>query len=340
VSGTAALRGTNTEFSDLAATSGQSDVRGTVSVDSSGTRPKLAVELNSKLLHLADLGPRAAGRAAVTDTAAPLLLSDAKLSRDMVRRADATVSYSAQQVDVGRMPLQQLKARATMRDGVLTVTSLVAELYQGKLSGRLKLDATPEIPAANVDIDVVDLQIGLVAHKNAAAPAFEGPLKLRIRITGRGSSVHEVAASANGTVTALLPQGEMRDSFAELTGIDLRGLGLLLTKNKKDTAVRCAAAKFTARNGVLSADELVVDTEGVLISGDGQIHFDSEALELTLVGHPKSLRLFELHSPVLLRGTLAHPKVDFEPGHSKLAIIAPGKAKDADCATLLAEPQA
>jgi len=338
--GTVALRGTTTEFSDLAATSGQSDVRGTVSVDSSGTRPKLAIELNSKLMHLADLGPRAAGRAAVTDTAAPLLLSDAKLSRDMVRRGDATVSFSAQQVDVGRMPLQQLKARATMRDGVLTVTSLVADLYQGKLSGRLKLDATPEVPVAVAELNIVDLQIGLVNHKDTRPPPFEGPLKIRISITGRGSSVHEVAASANGTVWALLQHGEMRDSFAELTGIDLRGLGLLLTKNKKDTAVRCAAAKFTARDGVLTAEELVVDTEGVLISGDGQIHLDSEALELTLIGHPKSLRLFELHSPVLLRGTLAHPRVDFEPGQSKLAIIAPGKAKDADCAALLAEPLA
>jgi uncharacterized protein involved in outer membrane biogenesis len=338
LTGTASLRGTATKFSDLAATTGQSDVRGTVSIDSSGARPKLAIELNSNLLHLADLGPRAAGRAPAADPAAPLLLSDAKLSRNVLRHGDATVKFSAKQVDIGRMPLQQLKARATISNGVLTVTSLAAELYQGKLNGRLKIDATPEVPAADVDINVVDLQIGLVTHKNAAAPAFEGPLKLRISITGRGSSVHEVAASANGTVWALLPQGEMRDSFAELTGIDLRGLGLLLTKNKKDTAVRCAAAKFTARNGVLTAEQLIVDTEGVLITGDGQIHFDSEALELTLSGHPKSLRLFELHSPVLLRGTLAHPKVDFEPGHSKLAIIAPGKGKDADCAALLAEP--
>jgi uncharacterized protein involved in outer membrane biogenesis len=339
LTGTASLRGTASEFRDLAAASGQSDVRGTVSVDSSGTRPKLAIELNSKLLRLADLGSRAAGRASVTDTAAPLLLSDAKLSRDMVRRGDATVSFSAKEVDVGRMPLQQLKARATIRDGVLTVTSLLADLFQGKLTGRLKVDATPEVPAADVDLNVVDLQIGLVNHKDASPPPFEGPLKVRISITGRGSSVHEVAASANGTVTALLPQGEMRDSFAEMTGIDLRGLGLLLTKNKKETAVRCAAAKFTARDGILTAEELIIDTEGVLITGDGQVHFDSEAVDLSLSGHPKSLRLFELHSPVLLRGTLAHPKVDLEPHHSSLSIIAPGRGKDADCAALLAEPR-
>jgi uncharacterized protein involved in outer membrane biogenesis len=337
LTGTASLRGTATEFSNLAAASGQSDVRGTVSVDSSGTRPKLAIELHSTVLRMADLGPRAAGRASVTDTAVPLLLSEAKLSRDMVRRSDATVSFSAKEVDVGRMPLQQLKARATIRDGVLTVTSLAADLYQGKLSARLKVDATPEVPAADVDLTIIDLQVGLINHKDASAPPFEGPLQVRINITGRGSSVHEVAASANGTVTALLPQGEMRDSFAEMTGIDLRGLGLLLTKNKKDTVVRCAAAKFKARDGTLTAEELVVDTEEVLITGDGHVHFDSEALDLSLSGHPKSLRLFELHSAVLLRGTLAHPKIDFEPRH--LAIVAPGKAKDADCAALLTEPR-
>jgi AsmA family protein len=339
LTGTASLRGTASGFKDLAAASGQSDVRGTVSIDSSGARPKLAIELNSNLLRMADLGPRAAGRAPVIDTAAPLLLSDAKLSRDMLRRDDATVSFSAKEVDVGRMPLQQLKAKATIRDGVLTVTSLAADLYQGKLSGRLKIDATPEVPAADVDLTVVDLQIGQVHHKDAGPPPFEGPLKLRISITGRGSSVHEVAASANGTVTALLPNGAMRDSFAEMTGIDLRGLGLALTKNKKETAVRCAAAKFTARDGIVTADQLIVDTEGVLITGDGQVHFDSEALDLSLSGHPKSLRLFELLSPVLLRGTLAHPKVDIQPHHAKLAIVAPGQAKDADCAALLAEPR-
>jgi AsmA family protein len=338
LTGAATRRGNASQFSDLAATSGQSDVRGTVSIDATDTPAKLTIELNSNLLHLADLGPKAAGRAPATDSAAPLLLSDAKLSRDMVRRGEATVSFSAKQVDVGRMPLQQLKAKATIHGGVLSVTSLQADLYGGKLSARFKVDAKPEVPAANAELSVVDLQIGLLNHKDTRPPPFEGPLKLRINITGRGSSVHEVAASSNGTVAALLPHGAMRDSFAELTGIDLRGLGLLLTKNKKETAVRCAAAKFTARDGVLSADQLVVDTEGVLITGDGQIHLDTEALDLSFSGHPKTLRLFELHSPVLLRGSLAHPGVDFEPHHSKLAIIAPGRAQDADCAALLAEP--
>jgi uncharacterized protein involved in outer membrane biogenesis len=117
--------------------------------------------------------------------------------------------------------------------------------------------------------------------------------------------------------------------------MDLRGLGLLLAKNKKEAAVRCAVVKFKAHEGTLTAESLVVDTEPVLITGDGQINLDSEELDLALRGYPKSLRLFELHSPVLLRGTLAHPKIDIQARHSSVAIIDPGHGKDADCAALL-----
>jgi len=47
-------------------------------------------------------------------------------------------------------------------------------------------------------------------------------------------------ASGNGSLTAVMPQGAIRDSLAELTGIDLRGLGLLLSKDQHDTPLRCA----------------------------------------------------------------------------------------------------
>ena len=77
--------------------------------------------------------------------------------------------------------------------------------------------------------------------------------------------------------------------MAELTGIDLRGLGLLLTANHKETAIRCATANFKAHEGTLIAQSLIIDTDPVLITGVGQIHLDSEAVDLEIRGHPKSL---------------------------------------------------
>jgi AsmA family protein len=275
------------------------------------------------------------------------LLSNATLSVSAVRRGDAVVNFHARGVELGRVPLHGVSAKVTIDHGILTVSPLAAEVYGGKLLGRLRLDARRDVPPAEVDLKITDLQLEQIDRKDSVSPPFEGLLQARVAVAGRGSSVHQVAASANGTVTAAVPKGAIRASLAELTGIDLRGVGLLLTKNTEETAVRCGAASFQAHEGTLTVQSLVVDTERVLIVGEGQIHLDSEDLDLTFRGQPKQLRLFRLRLPILVRGTLAHPEIAIQahdaaqksgvPQSAMPAATDRGLAKDADCAALLAQ---
>ncbi len=334
LTGQASRRGTRTLFSNLAATTGQSDMRGAVSIESSGGRPQLDIDLHSRLLRLADLGVRAAGRTA--EPKSPLLLSDARLGPTVLLGRDAAVKFSATQIDVGRLPLHNVTASATLDHSLLKVSPLFAEVLGGRANAHLTLDATKDVPTADVDIRITDLQLGQLPHKDAGQSPIEGPMQVRIRVTGAGRSVHQVAASADGSISLRVPQGEVRESFAELTGVDLRGLGLLLTKNQREVPLRCAFARFKAQAGTLIAQNLVADTEHVLIMGEGQVHLDSEALDLQIRGHPKSLRLFRLRAPILVQGTLAHPSVGVQGGKSGLVIVDSGKARDVDCAALLA----
>jgi uncharacterized protein involved in outer membrane biogenesis len=232
--------------------------------------------------------------------------------------------------------LQEVSAKATIDHGILAVAPLLADVLGGKLIAHVRLDARPEVPAADVNLKISDLQLGQIDRKDSVQPPVEGLLQAQVMITGRGRSIHQVAASANGTVTAALPHGAIRAALAELTGVDLRGLGLLVSKSTQETPVRCAVARFEAREGTLTAQTLVVDTDPVLITGEGVIHLDSEALDLALRGHPKSVRLFRLRSTVSVRGTLAHPSANILEGKAVLVLIDPGRAKDADCTALLA----
>jgi uncharacterized protein involved in outer membrane biogenesis len=187
---------------------------------------------------------------------------------------------------------------------------------------------------------------------------MQGLLRIRVQVQGHGTSLHEAAAGADGTVTAVLPTGALRDSLAELTGMDLRGAGLLLTHDARETAVHCGVASFRARAGTLTAESLVIDTDAVLITGDGSIHLDTEALDLALRGHPKGVRFLRLRAPVLVRGTLAHPSVGIQPRSAVaqtgavalgvllmplapiLAFVDPDLAKNADCEALMAAANA
>jgi len=169
--------------------------------------------------------------------------------------------------------------------------------------------------------------------------------------------VRAAAASANGSVTLVVPGGKIRQTFAELMGIDAtRGLYLLLTKSRKETPIRCAVADFQARDGILGLNRAVLDTGVVSVAGSGDVDLRTEALNLRLQGKPKKFELLRIKAPITVKGTLVQPKVGVDivkaapqailatavgvfaaPLAAILPFVNPGLAKNADCAALTAE---
>jgi len=334
LAGQVARRGTHTVYSDLHVLSGQSDMDGSVSIESASGRPQLGIDLHSRLLHVSDLGAGAAGRA--TGPKSPLLFSDVPLGPTILHGRDVKVMFRAGELDAGHLPLRNVLVAASLDHEVLEVSSLSADVLGGKAHGKISFDATRDTPSVKLDLRVSDLQLGQLPYKGAGPPPVEGRMQARILISGAGHSAHQIAAGANGTVNVQIPYGQVRESFAELTGIDLRGLGLLLTRNKREVPLRCAFAAFKAQNGTLTTQSLIVDTDPVLITGEGQLHLDSESLDLQIRGQPKRLRFFRLRAPLLIGGTLAHPSIKVRESHSTLEVIDRGKGQDKDCESLLA----
>jgi hypothetical protein len=355
LSGSLEREGLRFRFSELQATSGQSDMRGTLLIDTSSGEAKIDADLQSQRLRMLDLGARAAGREPA-DTARKRLFPDTELRFNGTRHSDAMVKFQARIFEVGRVPLHTLAGKLKIDHGILTVDALTARFAAGKLAGRFRIDATQDEPATDLDFRITDLRLGQFARKDPDAPPVDGLLQARFILKGHGSSLHQFVAGASGRAIAVLPRGTLRTSFAELTGIDLvKGLGLLFSKDN-DTAVRCGVAGFEVHDGTMSAASLVLDTDPVLVTGQGEIHLDSEALDLTLHGRPKKWQLLRLRAPVSVRGTLEHPSVGIgarktlaqageavalgvvlTPVAAVLAFVDPGLAKDADCAALLAQ---
>jgi uncharacterized protein involved in outer membrane biogenesis len=162
----------------------------------------------------------------------------------------------------------------------------------------------------------------------------------------------------DGTASFVIPSGNIRDAIAELTGINVAaGLGLLITKDQKQSEIRCGVANFVATDGVLDAKTLVIDTSNVLITGHGDVNFGKETLDLQIQGKPKHVRLVRLRTPIVLGGSLSKPTLGVAPvklleqaGEATalgilltpvaaiLAFVDPGLAKNANCAALTSDP--
>jgi uncharacterized protein involved in outer membrane biogenesis len=372
IAGQLQMQGTRVRLEDLAGTLGNSDMHGTMAIETGGTRPVMRADLASRSLDISDLGP-SLGAAPRETRPAPAggkparkrqepvpanapLLPDAQLDLERVRGMDADVRYRAQSVNAQKIPFKEVAWRLRLDHGVMTIDPLSFVLPQGRVAGRLRIDATRDVPEVALDgrMSAVDLS---QFHARNSEPPLDGLLLGRITVRGRGRSVHAVASTADGTVTTVVPHGEIREAFAELTGINVaRGLGLLLTKNQQKADIRCGVADFSSRDGELASQNIVIDTQNVRITGKGTVNLRNETLDLSVDGQPKKVRLLTLRSPIIVHGALRKPSVSLETGHvakqtaeavalgalatplaAILAFVDPGLAKDADCSALLAE---
>jgi len=269
---------------------------------------------------------------------------------------DAKVKYRADAVKTGKLSIREITLDLNLQHGVLRFAPLSLVLPQGKLTSNITVDGSKEIPEVELDARVTQVRLSQFKIKGGGEP-LDGTLVGRAILHGRGKSLHEVGSTAAGTLTVVVPHGDITAAFPELLGIDAaRGLGLLLTKSQEKTGIRCGVANFKAQGGVFAVQDLVIDTDNVLITGKGEVDLGPETLDLTINGQPKKARLFRIKSPVQLGGTLSKPKIGLQAGNTPgqavvatalgvlatplaavLAFIDPGLAKDADCGALLAE---
>jgi uncharacterized protein involved in outer membrane biogenesis len=358
-------------FTDVVGRVGQSDLEGDFIADDTTGRPNLKADLRSRNVNYKDLGSligappvaqRTAEQQAQADTQAAQgrFLPDAKLDLTRVRSMDAQVKYRADSVTApAHLPLRKVRIDLTLDHGVMTLDPLAFTMPRGEVAGRVRIDARRDVPHSDIDMKMLNMRVEDFFKASANAP-LEGTLEARAVLHGDGDTVHRVASTANGTFTVVVPRGRMRKEFAELLGINVtKALGLYLTGDKSDTGLRCAVADFRATNGVLYAQNFIVDTDVVRSEGKGNIALGPETMDLELTGKPKQFRLFHLSAPITVTGHLKSPKFGVKPGAAPLQaagavalgvvlpplavilpFVDPGLAKDANCVGLVSNAQA
>ena len=376
VSGRLTRQRTTWRFDKAGGRIGDSDIAGDLRVETRGERPYLEADLRSRRLDFDDLAsvfggaPSRAGGEAVSAgqlavggrmAAEQRVLPSATLQVDRIRAMDAKVKYRAETVNAPRMPLRKVALDLTLKDGVLTGDPVSVTFARGTLAGMARLDASRAVPRTDVDLKLTGARLeDWITQRFKGEPVIEGRMAARAKLTGYGNSVRKAAASATGTITFVAPSGEVRQAFAELLGVNIsKGLILLLSESPNRSRVRCAVADFRVKDGVARANRIVVDTDVVLIKGEGRVDLRDERLHLRIEGESKKPRLLRLFVPINIGGRLARPSVDLETGTAVaqggvgaalgallsplaaiLPFVEPGLADDANCAALVAEGRA
>ena len=350
-------------FNDFSGRVGSSDLSGDLRVDKVGDRRRVEADLRSNLLDIDDLAAVLGARPRVTgsgDTVATSgapgkLLPDAPLNVERLRVMDGTLRYRAARVKRNDLDIRQVDLGAELEAGILKLDPVSFDFNRGSLNGTARINANRDVPYTNADFRLRGYPLESIIPARNGAPTVTGSALGRAQLEGSGASVHDFAANSRGTISLVVPQGQMRAAFAELLGINVTaGLGKLLSGDTGTSEIRCAVADFTVRSGVATARTFVIDTTPVLAQGSGTIDLGAETMNLRIDGETKEARLIRLWAPITIEGPLTAPRIGVDGGAvagqvglgaaiaalvsplaALLPFVDPGLAEDANCGALI-----
>nr|WP_260929696.1 AsmA family protein [Novosphingobium sp. 9] len=366
-------RGDTYRFTEMTGTFGQSDLAGQFSI-TNGKRLKLDAALVTKRLDIIDAAPfigynpdvvatkGAVAAAAASGAGSQRVLPDASLPVAMLQRFDASLDWKIGIVRSRNVPVSDISLALSLDRGRLALSPLTFSMARGDVSSDLVFDTRERPSAIHYDIRLASTPMGrLLAGYGVADSGTTGTIHGRIKLDGRGDTIHDSLASASGRIAFVMPHGTLWTQNAQLAELDLGTFvsKMFQGKLKKPIEVNCGLIAFTVRNGKAAADPILIDTSKNVVTGRGGFSFDTEAVDMAFRADGKKFSLFSGQSPVGLGGHFAQPKLQVispqllgragagiglavvaTPVAGLLAFVDPGDAKSAACGPVLAGARA
>lgn len=369
------LKGNRYTLDKLAGKIGSTDVYGSASYLERSPRPLLTADLHSKHLNIADLGPlvgvqtkEAAGKPPVTQaetgTRAEAVAAERNRDPDRILPAvrfeggrlqaiDAEVTLESKRLKVPvALPLESLRVSLKLHDAVLKLAPLEFGFAGGTIVSQVMLDAREPILKSNAQVDFRRLRLDRLFPENPTLAKAAGTVGARIDISGTGNSVADIAAKANGSLSAAVANGRVSNLLDAISGLNGGKVVRLLVGGDKDIAVRCGGMAFDVKNGQGKSTLFVVDTEQTQIMGDGSFDLGREKFDMRIEPRPKKPGILSLRTPIHLYGSFRNPQFELEktpltlragaaialavinPFVALLPLIETGPGTETDCAAL------
>jgi AsmA family protein len=327
VRGELARDGGTVHYRGFEGTIGDSDLRGDLGVQTGGPRLRARANLTSEHLDFDDLAvlvgaPPGTGEGETANARQKAearrraqesrLLPDRPYDLEKLQRLDADVQFRASKVESARFPIDALHAHLVLESGLLKIEPLEVGLAGGQVHGTITLDARRDPIATAADLRARGVELPrLFPRIKATSVGFIGG---EASIEGRGNSVAEMLATADGEVAAVMGAGQVSNLLLELAGLDIAESLKFLIGKDRSVRLRCAYADFDVEEGLARARSMAFDTTDTVILGEGSISLRDERLDLVLKPRPKDVSPVSLRVPLEVRGTFKEPEFSPQPG--------------------------
>ncbi|WP_460410101.1 MULTISPECIES: AsmA family protein [unclassified Pseudomonas] len=194
---------------------------------------------------------------------------------ERLAKLDVDADLTFGQLTIDKLPIQNAALKATGQSGLLTLTNLSGELYNGGFAANGTLDVRPSAPVLNLQTKLNRVPVEKILESQGKNPPVKGLVTLTSNITGSGNSQQALIDTLNGNASFVINNGVLLN--ANLEQQLCKGIATLNRKTLsgeprgKDTPFQELKGNLTFRNGIASNPDLKVRIPGMTVNGDGDI---------------------------------------------------------------------
>lgn len=299
---------------DLAAT-------GDIKINYGNSIPKIAMNLDVGDIDVDALLPKQEGDAKENE-ATPETAPSKEPDLSGLKSVDLTLNLTAKSIKVSNMLTQNWQMKMAVNKGVLTLSSLTADLYEGKLALSAKLDGRKAVPTYVFDKKLTGVQIRPLLTDAAEVDLLSGTASFEVKGSGASLIVDNLKNNLNAV-------GKFEVADGSLYGVNIpqmirsaqQKLKGDLSADKKEelkTDFTSLTGSFTMKDAVVTNPDLAMASPLIRLNGKGTANIATEALDYTLTtsvvgslsgqGEAADESLKGIDIPLTIKGTFQEPK--------------------------------
>lgn len=222
---------------------------------------------------------------------------------------------------VSNIKVNKLLIGLKVKQGIMMVYPLSANLYQGSVDGSITVDVSHAKPSFAVKQSVNGVQLGMLIKDVADFDMINGKANINLNLTTQGNTVTALKKGLNGTVVLNMADGAVKgfDLGKLVHGAQNLGQGVQRLKPGAgdQTKFNELKASFKINDGVAHNDDMLVKSPSLRVTGKGDIDIGNSninyATRATLAesvdGKSDSVTV-----PVQLSGSFADMKIKVDYG--------------------------
>lgn len=220
------------------------------------------------------LAPKAGGGTrAVTPEAA--VAGATQLPLDLLRGLSVDGELTVGNLVMSGAKLANVKVKLGGKGGKLEINPATADLYQGRYSGVVGLDATGKEPKVSVNTSLAKVAVEPLLVDVTGKSDLSGIVNFEARLAGSGADSRRLTNTLNGQATFAVQNGVVRGVDVPAT---LRAVEVMIESKTPaplpkggETQFQSLTGTLDVKNGAVYNKDLLLDGNGFKVTGSGML---------------------------------------------------------------------